>query len=107
MKNPRRDPDALFHVVVGPARSVVRDAISFLEEHHEPGGDLQERFPPVGVERLERLPPLRRHAAPLVVLSLLGFGGSADAAFDGRVANEHEAPRLAVSAGGGPSRRSE
>ena len=87
-------PDGLKRVIV-----LVLYAIDDLpvdaEDGDEPGHGFEEGLGRSGAERLERFEPFGRHAV-LVALVLLGFGGDANLALDGGVADRHEAPRLAI-----------
>ena len=90
------DADALLHVVVRLLRSVVVLAEALLEEHDEPGRDLEELLVVVRAERRERGLPLLVHPVVQVVRSLLFFGGLADLLLHVGSADRDEGPRLHV-----------
>ena len=91
-----RDADAFPGVVVLLRAPIGKRAMNLLEQHHDPGDDVEEVLVPVRPDRFEGGQPLLGHASALVTLSLLGLGREADPVLDRWIGDRHEGPRLLV-----------
>src|SRR5687767_1456900 len=96
-KHPHRDPHRLPHIVMLHLAPRLRRVppILFREDHDQVRRVVQEVFVPVGPQLRQRVLPLLREAA-LIVLLLLLLRRDADCVFYFRVADNYKAPRLLV-----------
>jgi hypothetical protein len=94
----------LLGVVVGHPFAALVHTMALLEDGDQPGRGLEEGLPPAGAQGLEVVQPA--FAGPAGVEGLLLFlGGLADGPLHGRIADDLEAPGLAVGAAGRLARR--
>ncbi len=93
------DADRLLHVVVLGAFAVGLDAEALLEQHHDPRCTFEIGLLPRCAEPGDLVLPIVRHPTVEVVRALLFFCCQPDAPLGGRVADEHERPRLLMGPG--------